>query len=775
MRILTRYILSEVISHALIGAALFTFVLFTRDLGRVLDIVVRASAPVPSVLQIFFFTLPVAFTYTIPMAVLVGILIGLSRLAADSEITAMRASGIGVWTFVRVIGSFAVVAWALAMFNGAYLAPESQAALGHLQDKLKTSQASFEVQPRVFYEGFPKLVLYVQDVRVARGAAIWKGVFIADTSTPGSPRITMAKQGVLVSEGPQLLHLHLSNGATHEIDPKLPDKYQISTFDSTDLPITVAEPENKEQEPTPIGELSTRELWQQARTAKKYVARWDLIEFHRRFALPTSCLVLALVGIPLGLSSKKGGKSAGFVLTILLVFAYYSVTLVGVSLARQGKLSPALGAWLANIVFLVAGLFLLWRAERRPIEIPWLRGRWDVLKMNLRIRMPGRTMVSDESAFTRQSTRTRVFSARFPMLLDDLVLRDFFVYLAMVLGALLTLLLVFTVFELLGDILRNRISPLVVGEYLLNVTPFFLYNIAHLGMLIAVLITFGLMQRSNEITAIKATGISIYRVVVPVLVASVMVAGGLFAFDQFYLPHANKRQDALRNLIKGKPPQTYLNPERKWIVGQHSTIYYYQFFDPYREEFANLSVFKFDPATFQLIGRLYSDRAHWEQDLDRWVCERGWERSLQGPSIAEFRNFDVSTFAFVDEPPSYFTKKVEQSSEMNYGQLRGYIHELQQSGFDVIRLKVALQEKLAFPLSTFIMAVLAIPFALSPGKRSAVTGIATAVGIGLVYIVLSRLSESMGNASQLPPMLAAWAPEFLFGLAGGYLILKVPT
>src|SRR5438045_4426626 len=378
MRILTRYILSEVVSHAAIGIAVFTFVLFTRDLGHILDLVVRNSAPLPSVLEIFVFTLPIAFTYTIPMAVLVGILIGLRRLAADSEITAMRASGIGVWTFVRVIGSFAVVGWARAMFNGAYLAPESQAALGHLQDKLKTSQASFEVQPRVFYEGFPKLVLYVQDVRVARGAAIWKGVFIADTSTPGSPRITMAKQGVLVSEGPQLLHLHLSNGATHEIDPKLPDKYQISTFDSTDLPITVAEPENKEQEPTPIGELSTRELWQQARTAKKYVARWDLIEFHRRFALPTSCLVLALVGIPLGLSSKKGGKSAGFVLTILLVFAYYSVTLVGVSLARHGEISPAAGAWLADIVCFVCGAFLLWRAERRPLGLGALRGHWNL-------------------------------------------------------------------------------------------------------------------------------------------------------------------------------------------------------------------------------------------------------------------------------------------------------------------------------------------------------------------------------------------------------------
>src|SRR6202044_3343871 len=163
MRILTRYILGEVVSHALIGAAVFTFVLFTRDLGRILELVVRNSAPLPSVAEIFFFIIPVALTISIPAGVLVGILIGLSRLAADSEITAMRASGIGVWTFLRVISIFAVTAWGLAMFNAVYLAPESQAALGRLEDRLKTSQVFFEVQPRVFYEGFPKLVLYVQD------------------------------------------------------------------------------------------------------------------------------------------------------------------------------------------------------------------------------------------------------------------------------------------------------------------------------------------------------------------------------------------------------------------------------------------------------------------------------------------------------------------------------------------------------------------------------------------------------------------------------------
>ena len=236
-----------------------------------------------------------------------------------------------------------------------------------------------------------------------------------------------------------------------------------------------------------------------------------------------------------------------------------------------------------------------------------------------------------EGAFARAEGRRRLFAARFPTILDDYVLREFVVYLGLVLVAFLMLFLVFTVFDLLGDILRNQISPLIVGEYLLNVTPFYLYIILPLGVLMAVLITLGLMQRSNEITAIKATGVSIYRIIVPVLVAAILLACGLFFFDQFYLPYTNKRQDALRSQIKGKPPQTYLNPGRKWIFGQHSNIYYYQFFDSDRDQFGNLSVFQFDPATFQLTRRIYSSSAHWEDRLQRWVCTQGWEREFQDP------------------------------------------------------------------------------------------------------------------------------------------------
>src|SRR5438105_10450179 len=227
MRILTRYMLSEVTSHGLIGTALSTFSIYTKELGLILELVVRNSAPLHNTPELFALIIPEALTITLPAGVLIGILIGLSRLAADSEITAMKASGIGVWQFLRVLSIFFLAAWLLALGNSVYLAPRSQEALVHLQDKLKGSQVSFEIQPRVFYEGFPKLVLYVHDVKSAEGAAIWKGVFLADMSNPSAPRITLAEKGILVSESRNTLHLHLINGSSHETDPSVADKYQI--------------------------------------------------------------------------------------------------------------------------------------------------------------------------------------------------------------------------------------------------------------------------------------------------------------------------------------------------------------------------------------------------------------------------------------------------------------------------------------------------------------------------------------------------------------------
>ncbi len=774
MRILTRYILREVLSHALIGAAVFTFVIFLRDLERILEVVVRNSAPLPSVAEIFFLTLPGALTVTIPMAVLVGILIGLSRLAADSEITAMRASGIGPAAFVRILSIFVVIAWVFAIFNNVYLAPRSAAALANLQNRLKSSQVSFEIQPRVFYEDFKNLVLYVQDASSAERAALWKGIFVADISNPSAPKITLARNGLAISEGMDKLRLHLENGSQHETVPREPEQYSITTFNESDVPIQLPVAQNPVAAVTPAAEMNTGALLQRIRSSDPH-SRTYSIELHRRLALPTACIVLALVGIPLGLSAKKGGKSSGFVLTICLVFLYYFLSLAGMSMARQGKIAAGPGLWLGNVVFFIGGIFLLWRSERVRVDVFNARHLWSVIVSAFKGHLTAARREGAGGAFERAANRKRVFSARFPLILDDYILRDFFVYLGLILSSFLMLLIVFTFFELLGDIVRNRVPLVMVGQYLINVTPYFIYNTTHISVLLAVLITFGLMQKANEITAMKATGISIYRAILPVMMIAAVLATGLFFFENLYLPHANKRQDALRNQIKGKPAQTYLRPDRKWIFGQHSDIYYYEFFDAEANRFGSISIFEFDPKTFELTKRIYATRAHWSEDLQKWVFEQGWTRSFRGPAIENYQPFDVETFAELRESPGYFKKEVKQSSEMNYEELRNYIRDLQQSGFDVVRLRVQLQKKFAFPIITFVMAVLAVPFALSAGRRGALAGVATAIGIAVVYFVISGLFEAMGNTNQLPPTLAAWSPDVLFALAGGYMILKVPT
>lgn len=793
VRILTRYILKEVSSHAVLGLVLFTFIIFMRDLGRLLELIVRNSAPLPSVAEIFFFTLPTTFTITLPMGVLVGILIGLSRLAADSEVTAIRASGMGVGLFVRAVSFFAIAVWGLAMINSIYVAPKSAEALAALQDKLKSSQASFEIQPRVFYEEFKNTVLYVQDAIPERDRSLWRGVFLADTSDPSSPKITVADRGVLLSDSPDNLRFHLEDGSQQEMIAKSKDQYSITTFEATDIPIHVpGAADRAPRDLLPVAQLSLRDLLKNAARERQagfdsrvsdpasssydYLkARYYEIEFHRRFGLPAACLVLALVGIPLGLSARKGGKSTGFVLTITLVFVYYLFSLIGVSLARQGRITPWLGVWGGNLIFFLCGLVLLWRVDHTPTEIASISLWWNALRDKLQRASQKRADRLNVLAAGSSKAGKRRFGAKFPLILDDMILRDFVMYLVMILATLLILALVFTFFELLTDIVRNKVSAVLLAEYLLNLSPSLIYQMTPIAVMLAVLITFGLMEKSSELTAMKATGISLYRATLPVIVLSALFAGGLFLFDQFYIPHTNRRQEVLRNEIKGKPAQTYLQANRQWIVGGNNEIYYYQFFDPDRDTFHGISVFEFDPKTFQLTRRISADQAHWEEGLKKWVFERGWVRTLKGASIQDYHTYDVSTFNELKEDPSYFKKEVRQSSEMDFDELRDYINDLQQGGFDTVRLRVQLQKKIAYPLITLVMAILAIPFAVTGRTGGALAGVAIAIGIAVIYLGTSGLFEAMGNANQLPALLAAWAPDFMFAFAGGYMLLRVRT
>jgi LPS export ABC transporter permease LptF/LPS export ABC transporter permease LptG len=838
VRIFTRYILKEVLWHGLIGASVFTFVIFMRLVTRILELVVRNSAPVPSVAQLFFLTLPTAFKFTIPTGVLVGILIALSRMAADSEITAMRAAGVSVRTFLKIIAAFGITAWLLALLNTTIIEPQSAAALAKLERSMYSAQLSFEVQPRVFYEDFKNYVLYVEDVTTISGASLWKNVFLADISAPDAPKITIAKQAVVTS-GNNTIHLHLIDGENHETNAQAPGQYNIYTFQETDMQINVPPAPKPANDAVPLAQLSTREMLRLSNSSNRDLARAYRIEFHRRLALPTACLVLVLIGIPLGLSAKRGGRGAGFVLTIVLVFIYYFISIIGVALARNGKVQPGLGVWMANLIFALVGTVLLWRTDKLPIEI----GLGQAFVERFRSLMKLRTKEGNgrvNNSFSRRIFTTRLTGImvsalgivililalygvlprllgrvpaavwgeeyfypllslfalglvlllvqRFLLILDDYVLKTFAGFLLLVMVSLVVVSLIFNFFELLSDITRNSVPAVIVGEYLLNAVPSLLYYpVVPMSVLLAVLIAFGLLHKTNEITAMKATGVSVYRTVVPILFIASALAGGLFLLDQWYLPYANKRAETLRNSIKGRPAQTYRRPA-KWIFGQSDApsgqknakdnpwkIYYYKFYDPDRDQFGSISSFELDPRNFQITRRSYAERANWREPLEKWVFENGWQRTFNGDTVNDFRPFEVEALPQMTEQPSYFKKDVKQSSEMNYDELSNYIRDLQQSGFDVVRLRVQLQKKIAFPLITLVMAVLAVPFALSGGRRGALTGVGLALLIALVYQLTAGLFEQMGNFRQLPPSVAAWMPDVIFGLAGGYMIFKTPS
>ncbi len=787
MRILTRYILREVLSLGLLGGVLFTFVLFIRELGRILELVVRGSATAAEVARVVLYTLPSTFVLTIPMAVLVGILLGLSRLSSDSEITAMRASGFGVLQFVRVVSIAAAGALLLGLFNSLYVAPRSAAALIRLENELKASQASFEVQPRVFYEDFKNYVLYVQDVLPVQGASIWRHVFLADLSEPATPHITTAEEAIVVNGAHNVLRLHFREGSQHEISPKDPNQYDISTFSETDTPIQTGAQEDIRltRNDTPLLAIPMPELWKRRHEPQQ--GRQFLIEFHKRLSYPAACIVLMLVGVPLGLSSRRGGKSSGFVVTVALVFVYYFFSSVGVALAKQGKVSALLGVWAANAVFGIVGVLLLRRLSHGDLSLRNVylqRGLARLKTLILRLlpaQLRGGETSTDGSDDALRTSYKRNRSSRFPLIFDDYVMREFLSTLTVVLLSFITLSLFFSFFELLGDIIRNRTPLITVGDYLLNLIPYMLYNLTPLCALLAVLVTFGSLNRSSELTAMKASGVSIYRLIAPIMVLTAVIAVALFAFDEFYLPAANRRQESLRSVIKGKPAQTFLRPDRKWISGQQDSvgeparIFYYQFFDPDKDVFANLTVFEFQPGTFRLQRRIFAGSARWDGQVQRWVFENGWQRGFQGESISSYEPYSLSTFPEIREQPSYFKKEERPSQEMSFNELNSYIGDLKQGGFDTMRLRVQLNRKLAYPLITLVMALLAVPFALSMGKRGGLTGVAVAIGMAVAYSVLAGVFEAMGNVNALPPMLAAWSPDLLFALAGGYLLLRTQT
>ena len=239
---------------------------------------------------------------------------------------------------------------------------------------------------------------------------------------------------------------------------------------------------------------------------------------------------------------------------------YYIGLAACISLAQQGTLTPAVAVWLPDVVFAVFGLAMIARLEKP--------GDRDIVGRI--IAFVNCSAARNKAASRAGPDRPRAWAARIPLLpqvIDTYVLTSFLFYFVLLVTSFVLIFHVFTFFELLSDIIRNHRPMDHVLSYHFFLTPRLIYDFTPFGVLAAVLVCFGVLTKHNEITAFKACGISVYRLTVPVLVAGLLLSGGLFAFDHYWVPDADRRQDALRNQIKGKAPQTYLRPERKWIYG----------------------------------------------------------------------------------------------------------------------------------------------------------------------------------------------------------------
>jgi lipopolysaccharide export system permease protein len=767
MRLIDRYVCREVISHGLLGLAVFTFIFFVPQLVRLMSLVVQHATSFGNVLLLFATVLPGVLVFTLPIAILVGVLLGLGRLSADSEIIALNALGIGRSRLLFPVGVLALAAAAVTLATTFWLEPAALRTFYALEAKLVASQATYEIQPRVFQEEFSHLVLYVQDI--GANATRWRGVFLSESSPSTGSQVTLAKQAIVVAaRGENRLELHLEGGTTYAYDPNDPTRYSVTTFGTSDLPVEFAQRAGA----VPARASPAIESLGALLASRDRAAR---VEFERRLAFPAACFIFALVGVPLGARPRRGGRAFGLVLALVLLCVYYLLFVMGSGKAREGTLPVWLGVWLANIALGTLGVVLAARADRigesRLSELGRTMAEW--------LRRPWAAARAAQSGPARRRARLDTPRparfVRFPLLLDRYLLRSFLFYFAITLAGFVLLFEAFTFFDLLDDIARHQIAYAVVAEYFRYLAPLMFYQLTPLAALVATLATLGVMSKNNEITALKASGISLHRVALPLLVVGAVLAGGLFLLDDTYLPYANQKQDALRNRIKGRPAQTFFQPRLRWIFGESDKIYNYELFDSDQGIFAGLNVFEIDPASFQLRRRVFAERARWEPTLHSWILERGWVRDFSGPAVTRFFPFSAYSLAELDEPPSYFQREVRQSYQMNWRELGKYIRQMQQAGFDVSRLSVEWQKKFSFPLLTAVIILLGVPFAFLVGTRGALGGLALAVAIGIVYWATAALFEAMGGVGQLPPVLAGWAPDGIFGFLGCYLFLKMRT
>jgi LPS export ABC transporter permease LptG len=810
MSILTRYVLKEMIGPTALGFAFYTSIIAMRLLFDLASMIIRRSLSAGAVGELLLYSLPNIVVLTLPMSLLFGILIAVGRLSSDSEIVAMRALGISTRQIYRPVFLFSFIIFLLTLYLINYVLPQGNSKFVALRAELTAASAERVVKPRVFHTEYENLMIYVNDVDPTTGQ--WKGVFVADSrgdysrdaTTPaqlaqqverdedtigglaqqgGGQRVIVADRGSISLQRPSKdIWMNLTGAETHVWDPGKPDRYDHTdsatqrillptrsggtTFDTNTLARSFREMD--------LGELlaQERQLSRSRSASDRYNRNIALVEIHKKFAIPFACIAFGILGLPLGITNRRGGKSSGFSLSIAIIVGYYLMLTNGEELGGSGKIPPALGMWAPNIVLLALGIYLLSRANRDAVT-QRTDGILVRLSRGVQWLFARRSGNRRAEAHSNDGTVLSRLDITFPNIIDRYILREFLKILTLVLISVTALFVIVEYTEMARDVRENGVA----ASTLLRYFRFQIFTVLNwalpISVLVATLVTFGILAKNNEITAIKSGGVSLYRVSAPVMAVAVVISLVAYLILDFVLPYANERVYEIRGRIEGRKGMATTAQQKLWYLGQGRYLINFLAYDANAKQLTQVQVFEFHPSEFRLTRRVYADRATWNGQA--WAFENGWMRSFTDDGNSTFTKITSPLPLFYPETPEDFDTKVTPPDQMTYAQLRRYIATLRESGYAADELAVRLYQKTSWPALSIVMALIAMPFAFKVGKRGALYGIGLALVLGIVYWMVFAIFTKFGEVGNLPPLLAAWSANVLFALAAAYMFLHVDT
>jgi len=783
-RVLDRYVIRTIIPPLLMALLVFTFMLtlpFILELGETL---ISKGAPASTVFSLMLTLVPQSLAVTIPMALLVGILVGLGRLSSDREWVALQACGVGIGRVVRPVLALGVMATALTLYVYIWAVPDANQTAREIRYNVVAQLVEGEVKPRVFFGHFPNRVLFVRDV--PPGGGLWRDVFLADSTDPHNPVVYLADSGRMVLDrARRTVELVLEDGTQHTSKAHAPQDYSVARFRQLVLSL---DPETVFPRSGPARgdrEMSIAELRAHIVTLERQGISTHnaVMEIQKKFSIPAACLVFAVLGAVFGLTNRRDAKFASFVQGIGVIYVYYFFLMNAQSAAKGGWVPPWLATWIPNILLGGLGLALLARRGARGGRWRAWAGTAAASLVRAWPRLGSTRLAGSRSVLRRAAATGNLWSRSWQFranVLDGYIGRMYLRVFGLTFVALVGIFQISSFIDLSDKLFKGTASAGMIGRYLWFQTPQYMYWCIPLSVLIGGLVTVGILTRTSELIVMRACGISLYRAAAPLLVFAVLAGGVLFLFEEHVLADSNRRAEELRHVIRGGSPRTLDVLDRRWILGRKGEIYNYVSFDPKRNELGGFSVFRFAPRAGRLQSRAYygtvafAGQATGFEQAVAWQARDGWVREFDRQvEQRAYRPLDRADLLL--EPPQYFMSEQTPAERMTYAELKRYIVELRASGIDVTEHEVALHRKVSFPWVTIIMTLIALPFAVTTGRRGAMYGIGLGIALALVYWVTMSVFGAIGASGVIHPLLAAWAPNIIFAATAAYLLLVVRT